>query len=73
MPPGAPARTTKRRVRLEFFGPGRLPDPDNLLKSCLDAMVKCGMLVDDSVKWCECSATCVRGPLRTLITLEDVP
>ncbi len=68
-----PFALAKRRVTLTFHVPAkRLPDPDNLLKSCLDALVKNGLLVDDSSQWCDVTARVVRGPRQTVITLEDV-
>lgn len=30
-----------------------MPDPDNLNKVLRDAAVSCGLLVDDSLEWCE--------------------
>jgi Holliday junction resolvase RusA-like endonuclease len=34
---------------------GRMPDPDNLSKALLDALVQAGLLIDDSQKWCRLS------------------
>lgn len=63
-----------RRVSVTVTAPGRLPDPDNLLKSLLDALVHAKLLVDDSAAWCELAAVKVeRGPVRkTVMQLEDL-
>lgn len=71
-----PRATGPRRVSLTLgLGPRqRSPDPDNLWKSLLDGLVKCGMLVDDSSKWCEpqwCGTT--RGLKATTVVIEDLP
>jgi hypothetical protein len=46
-----------RRVSAAFTGwpdpRRRLPDPDNLMKYFLDAMVAAGLLVDDAADWCQ--------------------
>lgn len=65
----------RRRVHLQFEHTGkRPPDPDNLLKTVIDGLVKCGRLVDDSQKWLDLETpTVVRGPRRrTVILMEDV-
>ncbi len=63
----------RRKVEVECSFPHHLPDPDNLTKSLLDALVKCGMLVDDSPYWCSCVVNVTQGPRRTMITLTDLP
>jgi hypothetical protein len=72
---GVPKATTRRRVRLTISGRyGRFPDDDSPFKSVLDALVRCGALVDDSREWCECDEPrFVRGPRFTVIELEDIP
>lgn len=72
-----PRATGRRRVGLRVEVPpsrGTPPDPTNLLKSCLDALVKAGLLVDDSGQWCEVLPPVVTAgeALVTRITLEDV-
>lgn len=71
-----PPATTKRRVSLHIVLTGRERpcDPDNAWKSVLDALVKCGMLVDDSNAWCEITTPTYDRALKgsTTITLEDV-
>jgi Holliday junction resolvase RusA-like endonuclease len=69
-----PEATRKRRVGLEIVQPiGRFPDPDNVWKSLLDALVLLGLLRDDSAKWCELAPPVfTRGPGRTVITLTDL-
>lgn len=70
-----PRATGKRRVGLEIIQPrGRFPDPDNVWKSLLDALVRLVLLVDDSAKWCELAPPIFkRGPmLRTVITLTEM-
>lgn len=70
-----PHAAGKRRVTLTFAAPGgrgaKTGDADNRQKSCLDALVKCGALVDDSPAWVEVVVCCVRGPKSTTIELED--
>lgn len=74
-----PKATSKRRVSLKItLGPRQKQyDDDNAWKSCLDGLVTCGALVDDSGAWCE------RGDLTwffyrkdyepgTVIELEDL-
>lgn len=72
-----PHAAGRRRVRLTFSAPGgrgfKTGDvEDNRRKNLLDALVKCGLLVDDSPKWVEVTAAAVRGPKQTVIVLEDV-
>ena len=69
----------KRRVSIHITLPrkrGRKPDPDAFLKSALDALVKCGMLKDDSDKWCEWTKPTIETGTQdvwgTRITLEDL-
>jgi len=68
----------KRRVLLRvILSPSqkRMPDPDAFDKSLLDALVSCGLLVDDSKKWLEMpEPEYERGKDKaTIITLEDIP
>ena len=69
-----PQATGRRRISVQVEGMGPLPDPDNLLKSLLDALIGCQLLVDDSGAWCELGTIeVVRGRAdRTVITLEDL-
>lgn len=66
----------KRRVKIHITLTGRQreADPDAYFKSLLDALVKCGMLVDDSNAWCEITTPTYGRALKgsTTITLEDV-
>lgn len=66
--------TCRRHVDLEISRPcGRPLDEDNVWKSLKDALVRVGLLVDDSPRWCEQGTpTFPRGPLRTVITLTDL-
>jgi Holliday junction resolvase RusA-like endonuclease len=52
----------------------RRGDGDAYWKSLLDALVHCGLLVDDGPKWCELAPVrYVRGPaMATEIGLEDL-
>lgn len=72
---GIPGAAGRRRVSVAVTTPGRggLPDPDNLLKSLLDALTRCGLLLDDSSGKMELGAvTVARGERRrTVVTLED--
>jgi hypothetical protein len=50
-----PTALQRRKVEIHFIlkpQRGRPIDPDNCLKSLLDALVKCRMIIDDSQKWC---------------------
>jgi Holliday junction resolvase RusA-like endonuclease len=68
--------TGKRMVAIEITTnkAGRRADPDAYYKSTLDALVKCGMLVDDSSQWCEHAQTLVRfgDKNETVILLTDI-
>ncbi len=71
-----PKATGKRRVTIKLTrsGRGRLRDADGIPKLILDGLVCCGLLVDDSQKWCECTASYEHGDKReTRILLEDMP
>lgn len=72
-----PKAQGKRRVSLEVTNAGRYRrvDPDAFFKSLLDALVACGLLMDDSPRWCELgTVTQRRGKrLETRIVLEDCP
>lgn len=74
---GVPSARGRRRVSLLItLAPRqRAPDPDSLWKSTLDALVRCGLLLDDDRFGVELGpVTFDRGPARqTAITLEDVP
>lgn len=66
----------KRRVgvTVTVAGRGGMPDPDNVLKVLLDALVANGLLVDDSARWCEIGEVAVvRGAAkRTDVVLQDI-
>ncbi len=76
---GVPQAAGKRRVSMAvtLAVRQRLPDADEqCYKAVLDALANCGLLIDDSRRWCECVPTEFvpsrqRQP-HTLITLEDV-
>jgi Holliday junction resolvase RusA-like endonuclease len=53
----------------------RPPDRDAWWKSLLDALVACGLLVDDSPRWCDTgTVTYDRASLPSMrVTLEDLP
>lgn len=69
-----PRATGRRRVSVAVTTAATPPDADNLLKSLLDALTACGLIVDDSPEWCELGAVAVaRGKAdRTVVTLEDL-
>lgn len=70
-----PQAKKKRRVELEIGLAGRQKecDPDAPWKNLLDGLVKCGLLIDDSAKWCEISPlTFTRGKKYTRIKLIDI-
>jgi hypothetical protein len=72
---GIPAASGPRRVSvLVTMTRGRLVDPDNVLKSALDSLVACGLLLDDDAARCELGSVRVtRGERReTTFTLEDL-
>lgn len=71
---GVRPATTPRRVGLVLREThGAWPDPDNVWKSLLDALVRNGALVDDSAKWCELTQPVFeRGARSTVIVLEDL-
>ena len=75
---GIPIATMKRRVRLTFVQSGRQRrfDFDAPLKSLFDALVCCGLLVDDGPDWCEFGGvefvTGTREDWGTRVVLEDV-
>jgi len=70
-----PKATCKRRVELTI-GLGyrqRGGDPDSYNKSLLDALVVCGLLVNDSKEWVEIAPVKYeRGEFFTRITLTDL-
>lgn len=71
-----PDATCTRRASIEVTvaGRGGLPDPDNILKCLIDALVHNRLLVDDAAAWMRIGdVTVARGPVtRTVITLEDI-
>ena len=73
-----PKATGKRRVTFSILTPKgmRKVDPDSILKSGLDALVCCGLLVDDSDKYVEVMPVTQGRPevawRGTLIRLEDI-
>lgn len=73
---GIPKAAGRRRVDVMICGPfrGRMPDPDAPLKSLLDALVKAGLLVDDSAEWCELGVVSVDRAKRyeTTVLLKEV-
>lgn len=72
---GVPKATVRRRLTLTISQPtGTFPDDTAPLKSLWDALVKAGLLVDDSREWLEMvwPPTFVRGPRSTTIVLEDI-
>jgi hypothetical protein len=73
---GIPSATGKRRVSLRLtLGPRqRGADPDAYWKSLLDALVSCGLLVNDTPRWVELGPVSYRrGQERaTEVTLEEL-
>lgn len=73
---GIPQATGKRRVSLEIvLGKGqRKADPLAHAKSLLDALKRCGQLVDDSGRWMEWGTVKYSrgGDARTTIILEEI-
>jgi Holliday junction resolvase RusA-like endonuclease len=71
-----PPATGPRRVRLAVTvaNRGHRPDPDNLLKCVLDALVNCRALLDDSAGHCVATPPAVRAgrDRQTIIILEDI-
>lgn len=69
-----PRATRKRRVSIRLAVPsGRHPDHDNLTKALYDGLTACGALVDDGPEWVETGRyDALRGPLKTVVILEDV-
>lgn len=79
---GIPPARTKRRVVVTIHKSTRsrvTDDPsnrDSRAKSVLDAMVHCGLLIDDSDKWLEWGGVKegARMPqVCTVVTIQDVP
>jgi len=72
-----PAAVGRRLVRTRVTSnrPGPLPDPQNLVESLADSLVRCGLLVDDSARWCRVETpTVVRGSVTlTVVEVEDAP
>ncbi len=73
---GTPVATGKRRVSIHVVWAAgkRMPDPDSLLKSTNDGLVKCGALKNDSAAWSEIGEVSFsRGnSLCTYLTLENI-
>jgi Holliday junction resolvase RusA-like endonuclease len=82
----APRPIRRRLAIIVVLGPERLggrylpmgqaPDPDNLLKALLDAVVDGGWAVDDSEEWLDWERPRILphdgdGP-RTILALEDL-
>ena len=71
-----PATIQKRSVSLIIILPKgqRACDPDAYWKSLLDGLVKCGLLVNDSARWCQNGfVEFARGErLASFIILEDL-
>ncbi len=73
---GIPKATGKRRVglRITLAPHCRGADPDAYWKSLLDALVMCGLLIDDNRQWVDLGPVtfdrnCIEG---TTITLEEI-
>lgn len=75
-----PPATGRRKVSLVVTKKSKrgVRDPSNLLKSALDSLVCCGLLVDDSQDWL-CGVTArievdrdQARPTQTTITLENI-
>lgn len=71
---GIPTASERRSVAIAFRRPGRLSDPDNAHAMCkvpLDALVRAGLLVDDSPDWVALSVTTISGsPSETVIAIS---
>ena len=69
-----PPATGPRRLRVLIEKKGPLPDPSNLNKSLRDALVSCGLLIDDDAARLEGSEPKVARAkdTSTLILLEDI-
>ena len=72
---GVPKAAGPRRVSIHVVLSGRqkAADPDAYWKSLNDGLTSCGLLVDDSSRYCTLGpVTYERGEVtRTIITLED--
>lgn len=68
-----PAAAGFRTVRVAVVTPGVLPDPQNLVESLADALVRTGLIVDDSAEWSRVETPVIRrGPLvATVVELCD--
>jgi Holliday junction resolvase RusA-like endonuclease len=75
-----PPATGRRKVMLVVTKKSRrgVTDPSNLLKSTLDSLVSCGLLVDDSQQWLEGVTVRIEvcreqeRPVQSTITIEDL-
>lgn len=76
MQQGLVKATGKRRMTIlcEGWPRGKMPDPSNLAKVLEDAAVACGLLIDDSSKWCESTMPVLKRSKqwRTTLTFEDI-
>jgi hypothetical protein len=73
---GVPRATGKRLVAVRYQVPNlsRAQDPDNGSKSLRDALVACGMILDDSASAAVFVEPVVeKGKKATVIRIEDVP
>lgn len=72
-----PPATGKRRLSLTLIMGHRMrtPDPDGVFKSLLDALVKCGALLDDRKECLELMPVAFeRAKVKaTRVELEDLP
>jgi len=72
---GIPKAKGKRLVGMTLYFPGKSGrgDPDNYNKSARDAMVACGLVVDDSDRWARFTEPVIEeGKRATLITIEEI-
>jgi hypothetical protein len=72
---GVAKATGKRRVTITVTvtNARHRPDPDNVPKSLLDGLTRCGALVDDAADWCESAVTVTVGAAKgTRIVIEDI-
>lgn len=69
-------RTIDIAVRYPLKRRGKMPDPDNLLKVLLDALVTDRWLHDDSSQWCVFTVSVGRSEdvrqVTTFLTLKEI-